>query len=188
MEYYLHRKKLTRRFSTRRFSKSCDDAYVVASSGNNLLYHPVIFDEWRRWMSNFNQSSTSLCRTVARLAVRIATEDIDKEALKPLNAYRLIPLAKNLGVRPIGVGEVLRGIIGRSILRCVENDLKLLRKTKQLRLGQKCGIALYIAIHSLRKQFENPETQGILFIDAKNAFNSLNISRFGTSKLYVLQL
>ena len=178
--------------------KSCDDAYVVASSGNNLPYHPVIFDriqagairragmkthgshgpsgvdanEWRRWMSNFSQSSTSLCRTVARLAVRIATEEIDNEALMPYNACRLIPLDKNPGVRPIGVGEVLRRIIGRTILRCVENDLKLLGKNQQLCLGQKCGIEH--AIHSLRKQFETPETQGILLIDAKNAFNSLN--------------
>ena len=127
-------------------------------------------NEWRRWMSNFNQSSTSLCRTVARLAVRIATEEIDNEALMPYNACRLIPLEKNPGVRPIGVGEVLRRIIGRTILRCVENDLKLL--DKNLCLGQKCGIEH--AIHSLRKQFETPEIQGILFIDAENTFNSLN--------------
>ena len=179
-------------------AKSCDDAYVVASSGNNLPYHPVIFDriqagairrsgmnthgshgpsgvdanEWRRWMSNFSQSSSSFCRTVACLASRIATEEIDNEALMPYNACRLIPLDKNPGVRPIGVGEVLRRIIGRTILRCVENDLKLLGKHLQLCLGQKCGIEH--AIHSLRKQFETPETQSILLNDAKNAFNSLN--------------
>ena len=129
-------------------------------------------NEWRRWMSNFSQSSTSLCRTVARLAVRIATEENDNEALIPYNACRLIPLDKNPGVRLIGVGEVLRRIIGRTILRCVENDLKLLGKNLQLCLGEKCGIEH--AIHSLRKQFETPETQGILLIDAKNAFNSLN--------------
>ena len=121
---------------------------------------------------HFSQSSTSLCRTVARLAVRIATEESDNEALMPYNACRLIPLDKNPGVRPIEVGEVLRRIIGRTILRCVENDLKLLGKNLQLCLGQKCGIQH--AIHRLRKQFETPETQGILLIDAKNAFNSLN--------------
>ena len=129
-------------------------------------------NEWRRWKSNFNQSSTSLCRTVARLAVRITTEEIDSEAPRPYKACLLIPLDKNPGVRPIGVGEVLRRIIGRSILRCVGNDLKLLGKNKQLCLGQKCGIEH--AIHSLRQQSETPEVQGILLIDAKNAFNSLN--------------
>ena len=36
----------------------------------------------------------------------------------------------------------------------------------------RCGIEH--AIHSLREAFEQPETQAILLIDAKNAFNSLN--------------
>ena len=123
-------------------------------------------------MSNFNQSSTSLSRTVARLAVRIATEEIDSEALRPYNACCFIPLDKNRGVRTIGVGKVLRRIIGRSILRCVENDLKLLGKNKQLYLGLKCGIEH--AIHSFRQQLETPDVQGILLIDAKNSFESLN--------------
>ena len=112
------------------------------------------------------------CRTVAQLAVRIATEEIDSEFLKPYNACRLIPLDKSPGVRPIGVGEILRRIIGRSILRCVENDLKSLGKDTQLCLGQKCGIEH--AIHSLREEFAKPDVQAILLIDAKNAFNSLN--------------
>ena len=129
-------------------------------------------NKWRRWFSNFNQSSTSLCRTVAQIAVRIATEEIDSEFLEPYNACRLIPLDKNPGVRPIGVGEVLRRIIGGSILRCIHDDLKVLGTNQQLCLGQKCGIEH--AIHSLRNEFEKPEVQDILLIDAKNAFNSLN--------------
>ena len=129
-------------------------------------------NKWRRWFSNFNQSSTSLCRTVAQIAVRIATEEIDSEFLEPYNACRLIPLDKNPDVRPIGVGEVLRRIIGGSILRCIHDDLKVLGTNQQLCLGQKCGIEH--AIHSLRNEFEKPEVQDILLIDAKNAFNSLN--------------
>ena len=140
----------------------CDDRYIVEKPVNVTPYHPVIFDkiqgrvvrsaamkthgshgpsgvdanEWRRWLSNFNQSSTSLCRTVAQIAVRIATEEINSKFPEPYNACRLIPLDKNPGVRPIGVGEVLRRIIGRSILRCIQNDLKLLGTNQQLCLGQ----------------------------------------------------
>ena len=62
-------------------------------------------NEWRRWMSNFSQSSTSLCRTVARLAVRISTEEIDNVPLMPYNACRLVPLDKISGVRPMGLGK-----------------------------------------------------------------------------------
>ena len=53
------------------------------------------------------------------------------------NACRLIPVDKNPGVRPIGVGEVLRRIIGRSILKCLSNGLKLLGQSDQLCLGEK---------------------------------------------------
>ena len=92
--------------------------------------------------------------------------------LDAYNSSRLISLDKCPGVRPIGVGEVMRRIIGRAIVTCVKNDLKFLGGNLQLCLGQRCGIEH--AIHSLREAFEQPETQAILLIDAKNAFNSLN--------------
>ena len=92
--------------------------------------------------------------------------------LRSYNACHLIPLDKHPGVRPIDVGEVLRRIIGRSILKCVSNDLKLLGQNDQLCLGQKCGTEH--AIHYLRAAFEKPETEAILLIDAKNALNGLN--------------
>ena len=127
-------------------------------------------NDWRRWLSHFGQASTNLCKALAAFARRLATEQMHD--LTPYNACRLIPLDKNPGVRPIGVGEVIRRIIGRNILRCIGNDLKILGQNRQLCLGQKCGIEH--AIHCLRETFELPETEGLLLIDAKNAFNSLN--------------
>ena len=127
-------------------------------------------NDWRRWLSHFGQASTNLCKALAAFARRLATEQMHD--LTPYNACRLIPLDKNPGVRPIGVGEVIRRIIGRNILRCIGNDLKILGQKRQLCLGQKCGIEL--PIHSLCETFELPETEGLLLIDAKNAFNSLN--------------
>ena len=104
----------------------CHDQYITQASRETPPYHPVIFDriqagavqraamrtqgshgpsgvdanEWRRWLSNFGQSSTSLCRTIAQIAVRIATVEIECESKMPYNACRLIPLDKNPGVRP----------------------------------------------------------------------------------------
>ena len=170
--------------------------YVVEKSSLSLPYHPVIFDklntakirkaamkthgsqgpsgldaqEWRRMLTSFKTSSNDLCKTVSKLAIRIATEELD--FLDAYNGCRLIALDKCPGVRPIGVGEVLRRIIGRSILACLKNDLKLLGGVTQLCLGQKCDIEH--AIHSLRESFEDTETEAILLIDAQNAFNSLN--------------
>ena len=74
--------------------------------------------------------------------------------LTPYSACRLKPLDKNPGVRPFGVSEVVRRIIGR-------NNLKVLGQNRQH------------AIHSLHETFELRETEGLLLIEAKNAFNSL---------------
>ena len=57
-------------------------------------------------------------------------------------------------------------------MKCVKQDLMKLGGNIQLCLGQKCGIEH--AIHSLRKAYDSPEVEGILLIDAQNAFNSLN--------------
>ena len=172
------------------------DSYVTNENDHTLEHHDSIFDkinastvrettmvtqgshgpsgvddkDWRMWLSHFGQASTNLCKALAAFARRLATEQMHD--LTPYNACRLIPLDKNPGVRPIGVGEVIRRIIGRNILRCIGNDLKILGQNRQLCLGQKCGIEH--AFHSLRETFELPETEGLLLIDAKNAFNSLN--------------
>ena len=88
------------------------------------------------------------------------------------NGCRLVALDKCPGVRPIGIGEVMRRITGRIIVDCIRQDLTSLGGNMQLCLGPKCGIEH--AIHSLRHSFDDPENEAILLIDAKNAFNMLN--------------
>ena len=90
--------------------------------------------------------------------------------LQAYNACRLILLDECPGVRPIGVGEVLRRIIGRTIVCCIQTDLKQPGGNQQLRMGHRCGIEH--AIHSLRANFE--ENEAVLLIEATNAFNLLN--------------
>ena len=63
---------------------------------------------WKRLCTSFRAQSTDLCDSIGKLARRLATEFIDPSALVPLMACRLIALDKTPGVRPIGVGEVLR--------------------------------------------------------------------------------
>ena len=126
--------------------------------------------EWRMIFTSFNQTSIELCKTIAKLFYTIASEVLPHENITAHNWCRLIPLDKNPGVRTIGIGEVLRGIIGKTITQKL--DLENLGKKIQICLGLKCGIEY--AIRSLRLEFEKPETDAILFIDAENAFNSLN--------------
>ena len=70
----------------------------------------------------------------------------------------------------IGVGEVLRRIIGRTIVSCTQTDLKQLGGNRQFCMGQRCGIQH--AIHSLKANFD--ENEAVHLIDATNAFNLLN--------------
>ena len=126
--------------------------------------------EWGRYLTAFGSHSESLCRTVGKIVVRLATEEQDPSSLQAYNACRLIPLDKGPDVRPIGVGEVLGRINGRTIVSCIQTGLKQLGGNQQLCMGQRCGIEH--AIHSLRRNFD--ENKAALLIDATNAFNLLN--------------
>ena len=171
---------------------------IESPSENVLPFHPSIFDNldddaikraatvtkgspghsgldanhWKKMLTGMEQISVNLRKTCAKIARRIATETIAPSHLRPYNACRLIPLDKKPGVIPIGIGELLRRIIGRCIARCVSADLKHLGSNIQLCLGQKCGIEH--AIHTLREEFDADESCSKLLIDASNAFNLLN--------------
>ena len=79
----------------------------------------------------------------------------DPDSIESLVACRLIPLSKDPGVRPIGIGEVLRRIIGKAVTNIIKDDAE-------------------IAIRAATELFEDDGSHGILQIDANNAFNSLN--------------
>ena len=82
---------------------------------------------------------------VAKFARRIAGEIIDPTSLEAYVAGRLIPLNKNPGgeeiqVRPIGVGEVLRRIVGKAISYVLKEmtfkTQPVLFKSQQLSKGE----------------------------------------------------
>lgn len=94
--------------------------------------------------------------------------------LESYTACRLIPLDKNPGVRPIGVGEVLRRIIGKTISTLFKEELKQAAGPLQVCAG--FGGGSEAAIHAMNVIFEEEETDGVLLIDASNAFNQMNRS------------
>ena len=81
---------------------------------------------------------------MAKTATKLATEGLNPELTEPYNACGLIPLDKNPGVRAIGIGEVMRSIIGNN------NQMPKKPTIYQLCPGQKFGIEY--AIHMLRDQ------------------------------------
>ena len=64
---------------------------------------------------SFKTTSDELCETIAIMVRKMATSEIPFAHLSMFVASRLIPLDKNPGIRPIGVGEVLRRIAGKAL-------------------------------------------------------------------------
>ena len=80
---------------------------------------------------------------------------------------------KNPGLRPIGVGEVLRRIAGKVVMMLCKKKKKLQKlQTLQLSTGQDSSAEA--AIHAMRDMFADVNTDPVLLIDAENAFSSIN--------------
>ena len=74
---------------------------------------------------SFKRSSVhvNLGEYITTLTRRLCTAFVDQLTIEPFVASRLIPLDKGNGeVRPIGVGEVIRRIIGKCVTRVAKQD------------------------------------------------------------------
>jgi hypothetical protein len=121
----------------------------------------------------FGKEGTDLCRAIANLAKTLCIEKVeDPENLNALMACRLIPLNKDPGLRPIGVGEVLRRIIGKAVTTILKKDLRDVAGGLQLCVGHEGGAEA--GIHGMREIFLEDDTQGLIQVDAENAFNTIN--------------
>ena len=114
----------------------------------------------------FKSASTSLCQSLAEIAKRLCTSFVDPQGLAPLLASRLIALDKCPGVRPIGVGDTARRIITKAVLVIARYDIQDAAGSVQL-----CAEA---SIHSFQSGFQDDDAESTLFVDASNAFNSIN--------------
>ena len=70
-------------------------------------------------------------------------------------------------MRPIGVGEV-----GKTIGWALNDDIQEAAGPLQVSAGLKGGAEA--AIHSMKEIFKSDMIEGVILVDARNAFNSLN--------------
>lgn len=139
-------------------------------------------DGWRHMLvsRNFGLASEELRAELAHAIRLLCIEKVDhvtmdnytSSNIESFLACRLIPLDKCPGLRPIGVGEVLRRIAGKVVMGVVKDDIQASAGSIQVCAGQAGGCEA--AIHGMRTVFEDEETDAILLIDAANAFNSIN--------------
>ena len=136
-------------------------------------------DIWRQLMcsKSFMPASEGLCEQVSIFAKHLCNEYADPSCLTEFTACRLLPLDKepgslNLKIRPIGIGEVIRRICGKATMMLLKPELVEAAGPLQTCAGLAGGIDA--AIHAMRDIFDDENTEGMLLVDANNAFNSLN--------------
>ena len=168
---------------------------VTAASGD---FHPVLFDSitaeairrsalrtegsagpsgmdalcWRRLCTAFGEKSNRLCSAIAAFAKRICATYVDPSSLKAYTSCRLVPLDKCPGVCPVGIGEVVRRIVGKAVMKVVKRDLQQAIGSIQLCAGQDAGCEA--AVHAMEQLFTADDTEAMILVDATNAFNRLN--------------
>ena len=101
----------------------------------------------------FGTHTSDLYDAIASMTKRLCTDRSCHEdnSLDALFACRLIPLNKNPGLRPIGIGEILRRIIGKSVMYILKPNIIDSSGDLQLCAGQKLGCEA--AVHSMARIF-----------------------------------
>ena len=128
---------------------------------------------------NYGNTGKELRTSLARMTQKLCTQEVgiipgsNRSNIEAYISCRLIPLQKEpSGIRPIGIGEVLRRIIGKAIVTEIKPEIIDAAGSIQVCAGQKGGCEA--AAHAMTEIFEEKETDAVLFIDASNAFNSMN--------------
>ena len=134
---------------------------------------------WRQMLCSrsFLPASQNLCEETAVFTRRLCREYIDPRPLQEYTAGRLIPLNKDpttpeLTIRPIGIGEAFRRIVGKTLMAFLKPDMIEAAGPLQTCSGSPGGIEA--AIHAMSESFKNESTEAMIVVDAENAFNSLN--------------
>ena len=118
------------------------------------------------------RSPLKQCEAVASMTRRLCQQYVDPSGLTAFIACRLVALDECPGVRPVGIGEVVRRIAGKAILSVTGMAVQEVTGDLQVCSGQQGGCEA--AIHAMRHVFSESNTEAVLLVDATNAFNQLN--------------
>ena len=114
----------------------------------------------------------TLREEIAALTRNLLKFNYHPSLLEGYTACRLVPLDKNPGVRPIGVGEVLRRIISNTTSAMFKEEIKEAVGPLQNCADHSAGSEA--AIHAMNQVFNEEGADGVLLIDVTNAFNQMN--------------
>ena len=100
---------------------------------------------WRSVYTSYHSASADLCNALASIAPCLCTEYVDPTGLTAFTASRLIALDKCPGVRPIGVGEVVQRVIGKTVLSVIGVEIQ--HHTQYLQSDEKCLLEIGCSAH-----------------------------------------
>ena len=124
---------------------------------------------WRRLCTAFGEKSNELCSAIAAFAKRICTTYVDPSNLIAYTSCRLVPLDKCPGVRPVGIGEVVRRIVGKVVMKVVKQNIQEIIGSIQLCAGQNAGCEA--AFHAMEHLYTGDDTEAMILVDASNRLN-----------------
>ena len=105
------------------------------------------------------------------MAKTLCTESrTENSSLTAFIACRLIPLDKDPGLRPIGIGEVLRRIVGKMVVHILKPELQEDAGELQMCVGQEGGCEA--GVHAMRDIFEDDNTHGVSFRLTRTALST----------------
>ena len=114
-------------------------------------------NHWQDVLLRYGAHSTSLCDSAA-LARRLCNGLVPWKEISCLMANRLITLDKCPGVRPIGIGESLRRLIGKAVVTVTRFDAKDVCDNTQLCAGMRADVEG--AVHALNGLFNEYNEDG----------------------------
>ena len=135
-------------------------------------------DGWKRILTlkQFGKSSIDLYRAFAEVIKEIYSIENQSASLEAFLACWLIPLDKNPGLRPTGIGEALRHIAGKVVVTHFRTEIVTSVGSLQVCAGQEAGCKSII--HAMQAIYEDETCEAVLLVDSSNAFNSINRNVF----------
>ena len=97
------------------------------------------------------QSHIITCSQAANTRLKTSNSECKYFTLEAYVSCPLIPLYKNAGIRPVGVGKFLQRIIGKCIGWVLKKDIQLAAGPLQMATGLQAGAKA--AIHSMQCMF-----------------------------------
>ena len=109
--------------------------------------------------------SDDFASEIAIATRRLCVDEVPHQYINFLLDCRLVPLMKeDNGVSPIGIGECLRRIMGRSVAKVLGEDVQLAGGTLQTCTGVEAGIEA--SIHAMGRLFNDDQCEAVILVDA----------------------